>query len=127
MKISRLHVVIIDCLVPIAFLVCYITSRFMHSLSIICYVKKMGFECPACGGTRCVISFTDFDFVSSFNYNPYIFITIIFTAITLVFMNVTVFSESQTCEKLFTKLISFRLVIIWAIGFVLFGIIRNFI
>ena len=128
MKISRLQVVIIDSIVPVVFAVCYILSRFMHSVLPLCYVREYsGFLCPACGGTRCVIAFTRFDFVESFFYNPYIFITIIVTALLLIFLNIIVFTKNNACKKIFSKVVKPRLVILWAIGFVAYGVIRNIV
>ena len=128
MKISRLQVILIDILALLSFVFCYILSRLMHGRLPVCFIKEMlGFLCPACGGTRCVIAFTSIDFADSFKYNPYIFVTIIFMVIVLMFLNFTVFINSEACRNICRKVLNYRAIIFWAIGFAVFGIIRNFV
>jgi hypothetical protein len=45
--------------------------------SIPCIVKTAtGYECPACGVTRMILSLVEFDIPSAFSYNPFLFITL---------------------------------------------------
>jgi len=127
MKISRLQVILIDILALLSFFVSYILSRFMLATLPDCFFKGFGFVCPACGGTRAVITFTSADFLSSFKYNPYIFITIIFAVIALIILNITVFSKNSICKKVSCVIFDYKTVIFWAIGFAIFGIIRNLV
>lgn len=127
MKISRLQILLVDCFIPVVFYICYILSRLMHVTLPTCYVRKFGIVCPACGGTRCIIAFTNAEFVNSFKCNAYIFLTIIFLVIALLFLNITVFSNNEICKRICLKILNFRLVILWAITFLLFGVVRNLI
>lgn len=125
MKISRLQLFILDCIILSLAVVGFFLSHWMIENSPGCVFRKLGFLCPACGGTRCVRYFLEADFATAFRYNSYIFITIILAVIALVFLNITVFSKSKTCEKICIKLINYRTIILWAICFAVFGIVRN--
>ena len=90
-----------------------------------CPFLKMGVLCPACGGTRCVHLLIHGDIWGSFQMNPYIFLSFLFAGFLMVLLHcAAIFNRG---EKLLKTLARPATVIIWAVGFVLFGILRNLI
>lgn len=105
------------------------TLAFMTYISTIyrygqyeCPIRKLtGLECPGCGGTRMLKSILKLDIKSAFLFNPYMFITLpIISAFTTV--ETTRYVLKGKVSKLFDKIL-----IIYAICTLAFGILRNII
>jgi hypothetical protein len=52
-----------------------------------CYLAVRSLPCPACGGTRCVYNFFSLNFAAAFQYNPCVFVVIIFMLILAILLN----------------------------------------
>lgn len=81
----------------------------------------LGIYCPACGGTRAVISLFHFDLISSIKFNPIVIYTIFFTTLYLI---------TESINIIFNKKINIPFKLILKIGiFILFinCIIKNLI
>ena len=125
--IKRRYAIIVDivfvALVPIFWLI----SKIMMMDSAVCAVRNSGYLCPACGGTRCVYYFMRLDFVSSFLANPYLFISAIAAAVLLFVYNVYILSKGKYLSKTYKVLFNPYYLIIWTVGFTVFGVLRNFL
>ena len=83
------------------------------------FYTHLGIFCPACGGTRAIISLLNFDLLSSFYYNPIVLYTIFFTTLYLI---------TELINLFFNKKINIPFNFILKFGiFILFSncIIRN--
>ncbi len=89
-----------------------------------CYVRQLGFLCPACGGTRCVEAFFGGDFSTAFRFNPAVFLLIIYGIVLLLLLNLQLLCKQL--RPLTRGMVHPNAVIAAAILFVLFGIFRNF-
>ena len=68
---------------------------------------NLGIYCPACGGTRAVISLLHFDFLSSILFNPIVIYTLFFS---------TLYTDSST---LFSKVLNINFNLIIKIGIII--------
>ena len=120
---KRWHILLLDglliALIPIAGLL----SGLMINMLPDCLLYKQGLLCPACGGTRCIRYLAQLKPLAAFKMNPYIFCTAIICVGLLILLNAAVLSGGK--YGLLKKLCRPTFVILWAIGFVLFGILRN--
>lgn len=80
-----------------------------------------GIFCPACGGTRAIISLLSFDIISSILFNPIVIYTLVFSTLYLI---------TESINIAFNKNINIHTILILKIGiFILFAncIIKNII
>lgn len=101
-------------------------SRWMMRNVPTCPVAAAGLQCPACGSTRCVRYFFSGEFLVSFSMNPAVFLLIVYLGAALILLNVGALMKADRLEKIARAMTGWRAVIIWAIAFVLFGVVRNF-
>ena len=81
----------------------------------------LGIFCPACGGTRAIISLLNFDIISSISFNPIIIYTLVFSLLYLI---------TETINIVFQKNININAKLLLKIGiFILFAncIIKNIV
>lgn len=90
-----------------------------------CIFLRMGILCPSCGGTRCVYNMASGNFSEAFAYNPFIFLVVIYAAIVLLLFNITYLFNIRL--KVFRIMANSRAVIVIAVLYALFGILRNII
>ena len=90
-----------------------------------CPVMKAGLLCPACGGTRCLLQLTKGNFLQALRYNAYFFFTAWLLFGLLVLGNVWALTHGKKGGVLLKKVLRPRWIVAWAIGFALFGILRN--
>ena len=100
-----------------------LTRRMMDSLPT-CMFLRYGYQCPSCGGTRCVKYFFTGRFADAFSMNPYIFCMILYMALLLILLNVQLITERvKPVIRVMTHYIT---VIVLVSAFAAFGILRNF-
>ena len=122
---KKKHVLLLDlALIICASLITCVTGTMMTVLPD-CAFATTSFQCPACGGTRCIQSMFRGDLAASFQMNPYIFLSVCFLALLIILLNTATILEHRLSQKLLRILATPVSVIIWAIGFALFGILRN--
>lgn len=102
-----------------------IITRFMLDAPTGCILASVGFQCPACGGTRCVRYLASGQIVDAFRMNPYFFVSILYLGVLLMLLNSSVLFGKGS--KLLKKLATPTAAIIWAIGLIPFTILRNII
>ena len=124
---NRKSILLLDGVLILCGLFAPLLAKFLISLPIDCFVQEMGMLCPACGGTRCVSLVFQGRFTEAFWMNPYIFLTGIFAGMIIGLIHLTVLIDKDCFRKFSSHILRYRTVIVWAIGFGLFGILRNFI
>lgn len=83
------------------------------------FYKKIGFICPACGGTRFMISLLKFDLIEAFYFHPVFFLLIAY---------LTILNISYIINTIFNKKIClFRWwhIVFWGMLLLIFTIFRN--
>ena len=91
--------------------------------SIPCIVKtSTGYECPACGVTRMILSLMELDISSAFNYNPFLFITSPVIIVYIISSDVNYIKNGRVSLGKIDYLL-------WAVAVsaIIFGIVRNII
>ncbi len=125
--IKRRYAIIVDIVFAAMLPILWGLSNLMLLDRTFCVFRKSGYLCPACGGTRCVYYFMRLDFVSSFLANPYLFISAIAAAVLLFVYNVYILSKGKYLSKTYKVLFNPYYLIIWTVGFTVFGVLRNFL
>ena len=124
MKQKRLIIILDIALILLVLCSGWIAALMLRLLPD-CFVTELGLQCPACGGTRCIRAIASGDFVGAFAYNPYLFGTGLLAGLLLILLNLGYVCGFPRCKNLLQRINLPWLVILWAIGFVLFGIARN--
>lgn len=126
MKPKRLILILDGALVLLALCSGWLAKLMLRILPD-CFVARLGFQCPACGGTRCIRAMAAGEWAVAFSYNGYIFITVMLAGMLLLALNLGYVCSVSQCRKLVQRIPVPRLVIFWAVGFVLFGVLRNLV
>jgi len=105
----------------IAILIAFIVmSKLMFDVGIVCIFHEMlGIYCPGCGGTRMAVEIIRGNFYQAFRYNMFIFLT--FPILFVIFL------KQSYMYIMHNKLILWldKFLIWYAIGLVIFGVLRN--
>ncbi len=88
-------------------------------------LSKYGITCPSCGGTRCVNYFFSFRLFDSFLIHPVVFLVIVYLLVILLVMNLSLFSSY--CDGILKKISRPECVVIWAVVYACYGILRGFV
>lgn len=91
-----------------------------------CPFTKLGWLCPACGGTRCVRYFFSGELGAAFAMNPFFFVLIWYLGAALALLNIGVLLKKTTAEKIALRMTDWRAVIVAVVVFAVFGMARNF-
>ena len=102
-------------------------ARLLFALPTDCIVQRLGYLCPACGGTRCVLMLLQGNIFGAFRMNTYFFLTGFFALGVLLLLHISVFARVPIVTKICRGIFHPSVPIAWAIGLVIFGILRNFI
>ena len=89
-----------------------------------CPFSEIGILCPTCGGTRCVQSFFNGDISKAFKYNEFITVFIFYVIAILVIANLYCLFDIKKLKGVLKTAAGYKAVIICAILFVVFGLIR---
>ena len=126
MDVKKTYVILLDLgLVALALLAKLLTGWMLWLLPD-CPVAKMGLLCPACGGTRCVRYFFSGQLGAAFGANPFFFVLIWYLGAALVLWNVGVLLNAPKAERIARRMTDWRAVIVAAVLFAIFGVLRNF-
>ena len=83
------------------------------------FFQNLGIYCPACGGTRAVLSFFHGDLIQSIYYNPIVFIFFLLTFSYLVIYTIGILLRNENLRIPFHKvniyILSFVLIINWVL------------
>ena len=95
-------------------------SKLQFNVGVLCPFKEiLNLECPGCGGTRMAVSLLHLDFYQAFRYNPYVCISIPFLVYVFIRQSYVFIFKNEILEWLD------KFLIIYAIGMITFGILRN--
>lgn len=127
LKQKKIIIAVIDFLVLVfAFFAKNIAYFMMDNLPA-CFVAEHGYLCPSCGGTRCVYNFFSGNFVTAFVFNPFLFLIIIYFLLLLVLLNLSFIFNNSLANNVLKVITDYRVIILIAVLFGIFGILRNFI
>ena len=77
-KYFKLIFIELSIIISLIIIFVFVNSSFINFIPSCFWLKNYGFICPACGSTRCIISFMEWNFVASFLYNPFLFVLILY-------------------------------------------------
>ena len=117
----------LDLLVVILFLSAKSLASLMLSSLSDCITNQWGLLCPACGGTRAVFHFASGNFLKSFQYNPFFFVLILYFLFFMLMLNLEMLFRIRRAKKIRAWMIHPKTVIVFAICYAIFGIVRNLI
>ena len=123
---KKKYVVLLDMgLVALALAARWLTA-WMMSVIPDCPVTRFGLLCPACGGTRCVRSFLAFQWGTAVSLNPFFFVLIWYLGLALILLNVGILGNVRWAKRIAGMMLHWRMVVVAAVLFGLFGVVRNF-
>ena len=101
-------------------IVLIVYSKLKFDIGVICPFKEiLNIECPGCGGTRMAVSLLHLDIYQAIRYNAYVCLTLPILAYTFVRQAYAFIFKNEILEWLD------KFLIIYAIGMIAFGILRN--
>ena len=96
-----------------------LNTDMIKLIPVCIFYDKFGFLCPACGGTRFMISLLNFDLIKAFYIHPIFFLSAMYLAIlNILYIINTIFNK---------KIHLFRLwhIVFWGVLLLIFTIFRN--
>ena len=119
MKKRAIEIIILTSILSFICLVITLPKKILDFGLICPFYEILHLYCPGCGGTRMAVAILDGEFYQAFRYNPFAFTTAPFMGIIYIW---------QSYEYIFkNRLIAWldKLLIIYAILLLIFGVIRN--
>ena len=98
----------------------------MKKYSPVCFFRANGITCPSCGGTRCVENILSGNLSAAFGHNQYFFCLAIYSVMGIVCLNIGYLFNINIARKVSDTMLSYKAIIIWAVIFLFFGILRIF-
>ena len=77
-KYFKLIIIEFSIIAILAMIFIFVNSSFINLAPKCFWLENYNLICPSCGSTRCIINLVNGDFISSFFYNPFLFILIIY-------------------------------------------------
>ena len=123
---SKLIFIELSIIILLIIIFIFVHSSFMSFMPPCYWLKNYGILCPSCGSTRCVINFVNGEFISSFLYNPFLFVLIIYFLLLNLLYIINTILDKKYLKFLYPKwwyvIIYFSL---WAIYTIIINI-KNF-
>ncbi len=99
-----------------------IAKTKIYTIFPLCIIKRFfGIDCPSCGATRCVTNFVTGNWVESFMYHPFFFVTIIYLIVVNIVYIINAFRKKEILKWIYPK---FKFWIVWTILLIIFAIVR---
>ena len=127
LPIKKRELLIIDAVLLGVGLLAPFLARLLLALPTDCYVQKIGYLCPACGGTRSVLLLFRGEMIDAFRMNAFFVLSALFALSAMLLIHISVLSPKHYFAKLCRGILHPGIAVIWAVCFVLFGILRNII
>ncbi len=90
-----------------------------------CHFRRYGILCPSCGGTRAVYATFNGKFSEAFNYNQFFFLLAFYVVALIVFANLAYVFEIKGAQTVFKKFSDYKVIILLAVLWFVFGVLRN--
>ena len=123
--INRRYMPILNIMLIALFVAGKYLSQRMIEWEISCIFMQYGLQCPACGGTHCLYYLTQGYVTRAFWENPYIFCTICICIIIIIIFDAVSLCRKQKGYDLLKRIFTPKWLIVWAVGFAVFGMLRN--
>lgn len=117
----------IDFAMIVMFLFAAPATKLLSAIIPECIFSKHGFQCPACGGTRCTYMFASGRFDEAIGYNAFVFMMWLYIIAVVLLLNLYKFFGIRAAGRLCGLAVDYRTVIAIAVCFAVFGIVRNFV
>ena len=124
LKHKRLIVLGVDLLLILFFVALIFVTPHLMGVLPECLLRQFGLPCLGCGGTRCVNAFVHFDFIDSFMFHPFAFISILLAIYLMVVTHLAWVFGIKRVQKYFETLIHPAYAFSYLGLFVLFAILR---
>lgn len=119
------RILLLDILLLLLLLSAGPLARWMIHVFPDCPVAQWGYQCCACGSTRCMLALSKLQIGQAFTFHPLLCILVFYGSLGLVSLNLGYLAGVQLFRKLFRLLTDYRAIIAWAIAYGLFGLLRN--
>jgi len=123
-KKVKLGVILLDISIVLFAVFGRFITDLMRAYNSECLFSRNGWQCPTCGGTRCIESLLAGDFVAAFGYHQYFFCIAIYVLIGVVFLNIGYLFNISVAKKISNIMFHYKAVIVLAVLFSVFGILR---
>ena len=90
-----------------------------------CSWRRIGALCPTCGGTHFVNALSRGDLLGALRYNAFLFLLTVFFALTLIFIDLSVWFDLSFPKKALKKMYSLPMLITLGVIMILYLILRN--
>lgn len=100
-------------------------AQWMMEVVPACPVAAAGYQCAACGSTRCVLALSRLEFGTAFSAHPLLCLLLCYGFVGLVALHLGYLAGRPAFARMFRWLTDYRAVIGWAVAYALFGILRN--
>ena len=90
-----------------------------------CSWRRIGALCPTCGGTHFVNALSRGDLLGALRYNAFLFLLTVFFALTLIFIDLSVWFDLSFSKKALKKMYSLPMLITLGVIMILYLILRN--
>lgn len=124
-KHKKLITIISDLLLIPAGFICEKLTDLMLTTNEPCQWVRMGGKCAACGGTHFVNSLLNGHIVEAFNHNQYLFLLVIYFAVTVVLLNLVFLFDKKLPLKILKHMYNIPAVLILSGLLFLFIFLRN--
>lgn len=105
MRRKRLKLLLlqISILLFIIALFIFVNSKYVNLTPKCFWKENYGIICPGCGATRCITSLLHGDLISSFKFNPFLFILVIYLIILDIVYTINTFFNADILKILYPK------------------------
>ena len=123
--LSKRGILVLDGSLLLAAIVCLFLSKFLLTFQVDCVLAKFDLLCPSCGGTRAVYHLTRGHVYTAMGLNAYYTISAFIACLGVILLHITCFWKNPTLCKISRGVFHPYTFIVWTIGLIAFGIIRN--
>ncbi len=90
-----------------------------------CPIADLGYQCAACGSTRCILALSRLQFSQAFSFHPLLCLLIGYGFLGLIALHLGHLGQLRPFQRLFAWMTDYRAIIAWAVVYGLFAILRN--
>lgn len=122
---TRGRILLLDILLLLLLLSAGPLARCMIRALPDCPVAQLGYQCCACGSTRCLLALSQLQIGQAFTFHPLLCVLVFHGFLGLVALNLGHLANIHPFRSFFRLLTDYRAIIAWAIAYGLFGLLRN--